>query len=157
VLVAVGYAILRLQKYLPGNPNGMGNMEQTLSFNTIISFITNTNLQHYSGETGLSYFAQMAVIIMMMFTSAATGFSVAIAFVCGIKSKGMTLGNFFEDFVKAHTRIFLPASVLVSLLLVALQVPQTLDPTLTVNTLEGASQSIAIGPVAALESIKHLG
>ncbi|MCD9020392.1 potassium-transporting ATPase subunit KdpA [Cohnella silvisoli] len=157
VLVAVGYVILRVQQYLPLNPNGIGNMEQTLSFNTIISFITNTNLQDYSGETGLSYFSQMVVIMMMMFTSAATGFSVAIAFVRGITSKGETIGNFFEDFVKAHTRIFLPASVLVTLLLVALQVPQTLDPTLTVTTLEGAVQSIAIGPVAALESIKHIG
>lgn len=157
VLVAIGYLMLRLQRYLPFNPNDVGNMEETLSFNTIVSFMTNTNLQHYSGESGLSYFSQMAVIMMMMFTSAATGFSVAIAFVRGITSKGATIGNFFEDFVKAHTRIFLPASVLVTLLLVALQVPQTLDPTLTVRTLEGATQQIAIGPVAALESIKHLG
>lgn len=157
VLVAIGYLILRLQKVLPFNPSGIGNMEETLTFNTIISFITNTNLQHYSGETGLSYFSQMAVIMMMMFTSAATGFSVAIAFVRGITQKGSTIGNFFEDFVKAHTRIFIPSAVLVTLLLVALQVPQTLDPTLTVITLEGTVQSIAIGPVAALESIKHLG
>ncbi|MBW5446290.1 potassium-transporting ATPase subunit KdpA [Cohnella sp. CFH 77786] len=157
VLVAFGYAILRLQKFMPLNPNGMDNMEQTLTFNTIISFITNTNLQDYSGETGLSYFSQMAVIMMMMFTSAATGFSVAIAFVRGITGKGQTIGNFFEDFVKAHTRIFIPSAVLVTLLLVALQVPQTLHPTLTVTTLEGTTQHIAIGPVAALESIKHLG
>lgn len=157
VLAALGYLILRLQKYLPFNPNDIDNMEETLSFNTIISFITNTNLQHYSGETGLSYFSQMAVIIMMMFTSAATGFAVAIAFVRGITSKGATIGNFFEDFVKAHTRLFIPASVILTMILVALQVPQTLDPTLTVTTLEGAAQSIAIGPVAALESIKHLG
>jgi K+-transporting ATPase ATPase A chain len=157
VLVAVGYVLLRLQKYLPFNPSGVGNMEETLAFNTIISFMTNTNLQHYSGESGLSYFTQMAVITMMMFTSAATGFSVAIAFVRGITRKGNTIGNFFEDFVKAHTRIFIPAAVLVTLLLVALQVPLTLNPTLTVTTLEGAVQSIAIGPVAALESIKHLG
>jgi len=156
-LVAVGYAILRLQKDLPFNPSGIGGMEQTLSFNTIISFITNTNLQHYSGESGLSYFSQMAVIMMMMFTSAATGFSVAIAFIRGLTSRGGTLGNFFEDFVKAHTRIFIPAAVLVALLLVALQVPQTLDPSLTVTTLEGTVQHIAIGPVASLESIKHLG
>ncbi len=95
--------------------------------------------------------------MMMMFTSAATGFSVAIAFVRGITSKGKTIGNFFEDFVKAHTRIFLPVSFVITLVLVALHVPQTLDPTLTVKTLEGAMQQIAIGPVASLESIKHLG
>lgn len=157
VLVAFGYIILRLQAGLPLNPSGISGMEETLAFNTIISFITNTNLQHYSGETGLSYFSQMAVIMMLMFTSAATGFSVAIAFVRGITSKGTTIGNFFEDFVKAHTRIFLPAAFLITLLLVALQVPQTLSPTLAVRTLEGAVQQIAIGPVASLESIKHLG
>lgn len=157
VLVAVSYLILRLQGGLPGNPNNIGGMEQTLSFNTVISFITNTNLQHYSGETGLSYFSQMAVIMMMMFTSAATGFSVAIAFIRGLTSKGTTIGNFFEDFVKSHTRIFLPLAVLVTLVLVALNVPQTFDPNITATTLEGATQSIAIGPVASLESIKHLG
>jgi len=157
VLTAIGYIILRLQKYLPFNPSGIDNMEETLTWNTVISFMTNTNLQHYSGESGVSYFSQMAVMTMMMFTSAATGYSVAIAFVRGITSKGRTLGNFFEDFVKAHIRFFLPAAVVVTLLLVALRVPLTLDPTLTVKTLEGAAQSIAVGPVAALESIKHLG
>ncbi|MFF2091035.1 potassium-transporting ATPase subunit KdpA [Paenibacillus sp. NPDC058174] len=156
-LTAAGYLLLRLQRLLPFNPNGMDGMEPTLTFNTVISFITNTNLQHYSGESALSYFSQMAVIMMMMFTSAATGFSVAIAFIRGLTSRGRTIGHFFEDFVKAHTRILLPASFVITLVLVALQVPQTLEPTLTVKTLEGASQQIAIGPVASLESIKHLG
>ncbi|GGF94992.1 potassium-transporting ATPase potassium-binding subunit [Paenibacillus albidus] len=156
VLVAFGYLILRVQGGLPLNPNGIGEMEQTLTFNTVISFMTNTNLQHYSGETGLSYFSQMAVITMMMFTSAASGFSVAVAFVRGITGR-KTLGNFFEDFVKAHTRVFIPLALLVTLLLVAQQVPQTLKPTLEVATLEGQTQQIAIGPVASLESIKHLG
>lgn len=157
VLVAFSYLILRLQKFLPLNPNEIDNMEQTLSFNTVISFMTNTNLQHYSGETGLSYFSQMAVIMMMMFTSAATGLCVAIAFVRGITSKGQTIGNFYEDFVKAHTRVFFPLAFVVTMLLVALHVPQTLQPTLTVTGLEGQEQKIAIGPVASLESIKHLG
>lgn len=157
VLVAISYLILRLQNHLPMNPNSIDAMEQTLTFNTVISFITNTNLQHYSGETGLSYFSQMAVITMMMFTSAATGLCVAIAFVRGITSKGTTIGNFFEDFVKAHVRVFLPMAFVVTLLLVALQVPQTLKPTLTATTIEGVEQQIAIGPVASLESIKHLG
>lgn len=156
-LVAISYIILRLQKGLPLNPSGIGNMEPTLIFNTVISFMTNTNLQHYSGESGLSYFSQMAVITMMMFTSAATGFSVAIAFVRGITSKGQHIGNFFEDFVKAHTRIFLPFAFVITLLLVALKVPQTLQPTITATTLEGTVQQIAMGPVASLESIKHLG
>ncbi|WP_409343117.1 potassium-transporting ATPase subunit KdpA [Paenibacillus sp. MBLB4367] len=157
VLVAISYIILRLQNGLPLNPNGIGNMEPSLIFNTVISFMTNTNLQHYSGESGVSYFSQMAVMTMMMFTSAATGFSVAIAFVRGITSRGKTVGNFFEDFIKAHTRVFFPLAIVVTLVLVALKVPQTLQPNLTVTTLEGETQTIAIGPVASLESIKHLG
>ncbi|MVP01407.1 potassium-transporting ATPase subunit KdpA [Paenibacillus lutrae] len=157
VLVAAGYLILRTQKVLPLNPNGIDNMEATLSFNTIISFMTNTNLQHYSGETGLSYFAQMAVIMMMMFTSAVTGIVVAIAFIRGLTSKGHSLGNFFTDFVKGHTRLLLPLALIVTLVLVGLKVPQTFDATITVQTVEGAEQQIAVGPVASLVSIKHLG
>ncbi|WP_194540599.1 potassium-transporting ATPase subunit KdpA [Paenibacillus sp. JZ16] len=157
VLVSAGYLILRIQRVLPFNPNGIDNMESTLSFNTIISFMTNTNLQHYSGESGLSYMAQMAVITMMMFASAATGLCVAIAFIRAVTSKGTTVGNFFEDFVKAHTRVFIPAAFIIAMVLVALQVPQTLQPTLSVTTLQGSEQQIAVGPVAALESIKHLG
>ncbi|MFB9756637.1 potassium-transporting ATPase subunit KdpA [Paenibacillus hodogayensis] len=157
VLATVSYLLLRIQNLLPLNPNGIDGMEQTLTFNTVISFMTNTNLQHYSGETGLSYFSQMAVITMMMFTSAATGLCVAIAFVRAITGKGETVGNFFEDFVKAHTRVFLPLAFIVAIVLVALRVPQTLGPSLTVTGLEGQQQSIPVGPVASLESIKHLG
>lgn len=156
VLVVFSYLFLRLQKGLPLNPNGIGGMEQTLTFNTVISFMTNTNLQHYSGETGVSYFSQMAVMTMLMFTSAASGFSVAVACVRGITGR-RSVGNFFEDFVKAHIRIFIPLALLVTMALVALHVPQTLKPTLEVTTLEGQTQQIAIGPVASLESIKHIG
>jgi K+-transporting ATPase ATPase A chain len=99
----------------------------------------------------------MAVITMMMFTSAATGLCVAIAFIRAVTSREQTLGNFFEDFVKAIVRVFLPLAFVVALVLVALQVPQTLKPAITVTGLEGQEQTIAIGPVAALESIKHLG
>lgn len=157
VLIGLGYLVLRLQNILPFNPNGIGRMEETLSFNTIISFMTNTNLQGYSGESGLSYFSQMIVITMMMFTSAATGFSVAAAFIRGITGKGKGLGNFFQDFVKTHTRILLPFAFVITLILVALHVPQTLEPTIKATTLEGAVQNISVGPVASLESIKHLG
>ncbi|MBP1907147.1 K+-transporting ATPase ATPase A chain [Paenibacillus turicensis] len=157
VFMAFSYLILRVQNILPGNPNGIANMEPTLSFNTVISFMTNTNLQHYSGETGLTYFSQMAVIMMMMFTSAATGIVVAIAFIRGLTRKGTSLGNFFVDFIKVQTRLLLPMAIIVTLLLVALKVPQTLSPTIEATTLEGATQHIAIGPVASLESIKHLG
>ncbi|OPA73479.1 potassium-transporting ATPase subunit KdpA [Paenibacillus selenitireducens] len=157
VLTVIGFTILRIQKWLPLNPNGIDNMGTTLSFNTIISFMTNTNLQHYSGETGLSYFSQMIVIMMMMFTSAATGIVVAIAFIRGITKKGGTLGNFFTDFVKAHTRLLIPLAIVVTLVLVGLKVPQTLDSTIQAQTITGETQQIAIGPVASLESIKHLG
>lgn len=156
-LVAVSYLILRIQQILPLNPSGISNMESTLSFNTVISFMTNTNLQHYSGETGLTYFSQMAVIIMMMFTSAATGIIVAIAFIRGLTSKGKTLGNFFVDFVKAHIRLLIPLAIIVTLVLVALKVPQTFSPSIQATTIEGQTQQIPVGPVASLVSIKHLG
>ena len=155
VMVFVGYAILRLQSILFLNPNGISNMEPTLSFNTIISFMTNTNLQHYSGESGLSYVAQMCVIIFMMFTSAATGYAACMAFCRGLAGK--KIGNFYEDMVRITTRILIPASFIVGLLLVSQGTPQTLQGNFTIETLEGNFQDIAVGPVAALESIKHLG
>jgi len=157
VLLFISYVVLRLQNGLPFNPNGIAAMEPTLTFNTVISFLTNTNLQHYSGETGLSYFSQMAVIMMFMFTSAASGIVVAIAFIRGLTSKGRTLGNFFVDFVKAHTRLLIPLAIVVTLALVALKVPQTLGATVQSTTIEGQQQQIAVGPVASLVSIKHLG
>ncbi len=155
VMVFVGYAILRLQSILFLNPNGISNMEPTLSFNTIISFMTNTNLQHYSGESGLSYVAQMCVIIFMMFTSAATGYAACMAFCRGLAGK--KIGNFYEDMVRITTRILIPVSFIVGLLLVSQGTPQTLQGNFTIETLEGNFQDIAVGPVAALESIKHLG
>ena len=88
VMVFVGYLVLRLQGMLSGNPNGIGGMEATLSFNTIISFMTNTNLQHYSGESGLTYLSQVIVIIFLMFTSAASGYAACMAF-----SRGVTGGR----------------------------------------------------------------
>ena len=155
VMVLVGYGILRLQDLLFLNPNGISDMEPTLSFNTIISFMTNTNLQHYSGESGLSYAAQMCVIIFMMFTSAATGYAACMAFCRGLAGK--KIGNFYEDMVRITTRILIPVSFLVGLLLVSQGTPQTLHANFTIETLEGNLQDIAVGPVAALESIKHLG
>lgn len=155
-MVFIGYIMLRAQGFLFFNPNKINGMEQSLSFNTIISFMTNTNLQDYSGESGLSHFSQMIVIIFMMFTSAATGFSAAIAFMRGIIGrKGM--GNFFVDMTRVTTRVLLPLSIIIGILLVSQGVPQTLSGTKTVTTIEGKMQDIAIGPVAALESIKHIG
>jgi K+-transporting ATPase ATPase A chain len=156
VMVFIGYIILRAQGGLFLNPNKIDGMEQSLSFNTIISFMTNTNLQDYSGESGLSHLSQMIVIIFMMFTSAATGFAAALAFMRGIiGKKGM--GNFFVDITRITTRVLLPFSIVIGLLLVSQGVPQTLSGTKTVTTIEGKMQDIAMGPVAALEAIKHIG
>jgi K+-transporting ATPase ATPase A chain len=157
IMVLVGYLILRIQGLPLLNPNGIGAMEPSLAFNTVISFMTNTNLQHYSGESALTYLSQMTVIIFMMFTSAATGFSVAMAFVRGLAGKTKTMGNFYVDLIRITTRVFLPLSIVVGLVLVSQGVVQNLSPTVTVRTLEGKFQDIAMGPIAALESIKHLG
>lgn len=155
VMILTGYAFLRLQGLLFLNPNGIGAMESTLSYNTIISFMTNTNLQHYSGESGLSYLSQVAVIIFMMFTSAATGYSACMAFCRGMS--GRPMGNFYEDMVRNTTRVLIPISFLVGLVLISQGVPQNFEANFTVHTLEGRLQDIATGPIAALESIKHVG
>ncbi len=156
VMVFIGYIILRAQGLLFLNPNKIDGMEQSLSFNTIISFMTNTNLQDYSGESGLSHLSQMIVIIFMMFTSAATGFAAALAFMRGIIGK-KSMGNFFVDITRITTRVLLPFSIVIGILLVSQGVPQTLSGTRTVTTIEGKMQDIAMGPVAALEAIKHVG
>ena len=158
VMIGIGYFILRLQSMLFLNPNGIGGMEPTLSFNTIISFMTNTNLQHYSGESGLSYRSQMLVIIFMMFVSAATGYAACVAFIRGLAGRTKdNVGNFFVDLVRITTRILLPFSIVGGLLLVWQGVPQSFDENVVVKTLEGTYQVIAMGPIAALEIIKHLG
>ena len=158
VMVFVGYLVLRIQ-FLPiFNPNGIGAMEETLSFNTIISFMTNTNLQHYSGESGLSYLSQMLVITYMMFVSAATGYAACIAFVRGLAGKSKdNVGNFYAELVKVTTRVLIPLSIIGGMLLIWQGVPQNFDPNVTVTTIEGTQQDIAMGPVAALEIIKHIG
>lgn len=157
IMVLVGYLILRIQSLPIFNPNGIGAMEPSLSFNTIISFMTNTNLQHYFGESGLSYLSQMMVITFMMFTSAATGFSACMAFIRGLSGKTKTMGNFYVDLIRITTRVLLPVSILVGLILVSQGVPQNLSANMTIETIEGKFQDIAMGPIASMESIKHLG
>lgn len=157
VMIFAGYLILRIQGIGLFNPSEIGGMEESLSFNTIISFMTNTNLQHYSGESGLSYLAQMLVIIYMMFTSASTGYAACMAFIRGLVGKKKTLGNFYVDMVRITTRVLVPLAFIVGVLLISQGVPQTLGGTETVRTIEGNLQDIARGPVAALESIKHVG
>ena len=158
VMIAIGYLILRIQSIALFNPNGIGGMEPSLSFNTIISFMTNTNLQHYSGESGLSYMSQMLVITFMMFVSASSGYAACVAFIRGLAGKTKkNVGNFFVDLVRITTRVLLPLSLIGGLLLVWQGVPQNFNGNLVVKTLEGTFQVIAMGPIAALEIIKHLG
>ncbi|MDQ6419623.1 potassium-transporting ATPase subunit KdpA [Paenibacillus sp. LHD-117] len=155
VMMAVVYAIFRLQHLLPLNPSDIQAMEPTLAFNTVISFMTNTNLQHYSGESGLSYLSQMLAIVFMMFVAPATTLAAAIAMIRGLAGK--PLGNFFVDLVRAITRVLLPVAFVTALIFVSQGVPQTLEPSATATTLEGAEQTIARGPVGSFLSIKEFG
>ena len=158
VMMTIGYVILRIQSIPLLNPNGMQGMKSDLAFNTIISFMTNTNLQHYSGESGLSYLSQMLVIIFMMFVSAASGYAACVAFIRGLADKTKDhVGNFFADMVRITTRVLLPFSLVGGLLLVWQGVPQNFSENVVVQTLEGTYQVLGMGPVAALEIIKHLG
>jgi K+-transporting ATPase ATPase A chain len=155
--MAVAFVILVFQDKLPLNPQGFPGLSWDLAFNTVISFGTNTNLQHYNGETTLSIFSQMTAIQFLQFTSAITGLCVAIAMVRGFISNSKDLGNFHVDFVRSLTRIFLPLCLVASIVLVALGVPQTLNAYSIVKTLEGTAQTILVGPVASLVSIMQIG
>ncbi|MBE9180330.1 potassium-transporting ATPase subunit A [Oculatella sp. LEGE 06141] len=151
------YLIFMFQGVLPFNPTGLSAPSWDLALHTAISFVTNTNQQHYSGETTYSYFSQFAALGFMMFTSAATGIAVAIAFIRGLTGK--PLGNFYVDLTQAITRILLPISIVGAMILMAAGVPETLAGPAIVPTLEnpGISQAIARGPVAHYEIIKELG
>ncbi|MEW9699605.1 potassium-transporting ATPase subunit KdpA [Paenibacillus sp. SI8] len=157
VMLLLIYAVFRLQKFLPLNPDDIGNMPPALAFNTAVSFMTNTNWQAYSGENTLSYLSQMIAITFPMFTSAATGFAIAVAFTRGLVGRQDNLGNFYVDLTRAITRVFLPLSFIVALVLVFQGVPQTLLGAVQATTFEGAQQTITRGLVASLESIKHIG
>lgn len=154
-MIVLVYLVFRLQGILPLNPSDIAGMDPTLAFNTAVSFMTNTNLQHYSGESGLSYLAQMIGILFMMFAAPGTALAVAIAFIRGLSGK--SIGNFYVDLIRAITRVLLPFSFLTAIIFIALGVPQTLEPTITAQTLDGAEQNIARGPVGSFLSIKELG
>lgn len=152
------WTIVTLQQYLPLNPDGIGNMEPTLAFNTISSFTTNTNLQHYSGETGLSYFSQMFTVTFLQFVTAATGVAAAVATIRGLAGSRLTsIGNFYVDLTRATIRVFLPLAVLVSLLMMWQGTPQTFAGAVKATTVEGPEQTIARGVTAGVVSIKQLG
>lgn len=155
--VAMGifaFLIFMLQGLLPLNATGLGAPTWDTALHTTISFLTNTDQQHYSGETTFTYLSQLT-LGFLMFTSAATGLAVGIAFIRGLT--GRPLGNFYSDLIRSITRILLPISFILALLLLINGVPETLAGSAVAKTLEGSSQVIARGPVAHFESIKQLG
>jgi K+-transporting ATPase ATPase A chain len=152
------YALLRFQAHLPFNPQGFGNVDPLLSFNTAISFVTNTNWQNYGGETTMSYFIQMAGLTVHNFVSAATGIALAVAFIRGFsRASANGVGNFWVDLTRTTLYVLLPVSIVVGLFFVWQGVPQTLGAYVDATTLEGAHQTIAVGPVAFQEVIKMFG
>jgi potassium-transporting ATPase potassium-binding subunit len=152
------YGVQRLQGLLPLNPRGFDAVPPDLAFNTSISFITNTNWQNYSGETTMSHLTQMLGLTVHNFVSAATGLAMAFALVRGFaRSSATTVGNFWADMTRITLYILLPIALLGALLLIVLGVPQTLVGAVDATTLEGAKQTIAIGPMASQEIIKELG
>jgi K+-transporting ATPase ATPase A chain len=158
----VSYGFLRLQVHLPLNPQGLAAVSPHLSWNTAASFTSNTNWQSYAGESTLSYLSQMAALAWHNFTSAAVGIAVAVALARGLtrtlpEGSDRTLGNFWADLVRGLVYVLLPASVVGALILVATGVIQNLSPYVEVTTLEGAKQTLAMGPVASQEVIKQLG
>lgn len=165
------FGILLFQSNLPLNPNNIPNMAPDLALHTAISFLTNTNQQHYSGETGASHFVQMVCFQFLMFASAATGLAVGIAFIRGVL--GRPLGNFYVDFTRSISRILMPISTVFAVVLLSQGVPQSLsattevpltDPYTTTATADGkttttrvTTQKLITGPFASMESIKELG
>lgn len=150
--------ILLTQGVLPLNPDGIQSMEFTQAFNTAVSFMTNTNLQHYSGETGASYFTQLLVFTYLQFVSAATGMAALVLVWNAMRQSGTgTIGNFYKYFLLSATRVLLPLAVVLAIGLLLNGVPMTLQGAPELNTLEGVVQKVAVGPVAAMVSIKQLG
>src|SRR5262245_383552 len=152
------YALQRLQNVLPFNPQGMGPVSADSSFNTAVSFASNTNWQGYGGEATMSYLTQMAGLTVQNFVSAATGIALAIALTRGFARRSAKgVGNFWVDLTRSTLYILLPMSVVVALAFVALGVPQNLNSYTEATTLDGAKQVIAQGPVASQLAIKQLG
>ena len=151
------YAVLRLQSFLPLNPQMLAESSPDLALNTAVSFVTNTSWQSYGGETTLSYASQMVGITVQSFLSAASGMAVAIAFIRGFaRRRAAAIGNFWVDLTRGTLYVLLPICVVAALFLVAEGVPQTLAPSAEATTLEGGLQIIARGPVATQEAIKLL-
>jgi K+-transporting ATPase ATPase A chain len=148
--------VLSFQNYLPSSQHVDG-LSIDLAFHTAVSFISNTDLQHYTGENQLSVVSQMVALTFAMFVAPAFGIVTAFAFIRSFIRKNFGLGNFYVDFVRVIITLLLPVAFISSLLLMVTGVPQTLTSSETIKTIEGNNQSIPIGPVASLESIKELG
>lgn len=152
------YGVMRLQAVLPFNPAGQGAVAPDLSFNTAISFITNTNWQNYGGESTISYLVQMVGLTHQNFLSSATGIALAVALIRGFSRASVrTVGNFWVDVTRTALYVLLPICVVYTLFLVSQGIPQTLGGDVEATTLEGAKQTIAVGPVASQVAIKMLG
>lgn len=157
VWFVLGFVLLLTQGSLPLNPDHNPSMAPDLAFNTIISFLVNCNLQHYAGETGVTYLTQM-VLMFLQFVSAATGMAAAVAVFEAFKHKTTTLlGNFYVYFVQSITRILLPISLVVAVVLIFQGTPMTFEGKDTITTLEGQQVEVSRGPAAAFIAIKHLG
>jgi K+-transporting ATPase ATPase A chain len=152
------YAVMRLQAVLPFNPADQSAVAPDLSFNTAISFVTNTNWQNYGGESTMSYLVQMLGLTHQNFLSAATGIALAVALIRGFSRSSMrTIGNFWVDVTRTTLYVLLPICIVYTLFLVWQGMPQTLGAYVDATTLEGAKQTIAVGPVASQVAIKMLG
>ena len=157
-LLLFTYAVLRLQGVLPGNPLGYAGIAADGAFNTAISFTTNTNWQWYSGEAAMSNLSQMLGLTIHNFLSAATGIALAFALFRGFaRREASGIGNYWADMTRVTLYMLLPICVVYTLFLIATGVPQTLAGSVDVTTLEGARQTLALGPVASQEAIKMLG
>jgi K+-transporting ATPase ATPase A chain len=155
---AWGFLLLLFQGKLFLNPAGNPSMEWPLAFNTTVSFLTSTNLQHYSGETGATYLSQLAVFMFLQFTSAATSLAAGIAVIRGlIKKTGSDFGNFYKDYFRSLTRILVPLSIIAAFLFILNGVPMTFHGTDIIKGLQGDTIHVARGPAAAMIPIKELG
>jgi K+-transporting ATPase ATPase A chain len=152
------YALLRLQAYLPLNPQGFAGVPPDLAFNIAVSFVTNTNWQVYAGETTLSHFSQMVGLTTNNFLDSAAATAMAVALTRALaRRESTTIGNFWVDMTRTTLYVLVPLSIVVALIFAALGVPQTLSASVEATTLEGAKQIIALGPVASQETIKLIG
>ncbi|RKS23076.1 K+-transporting ATPase ATPase A chain [Flavobacterium endophyticum] len=157
VWFALGMIVLLCQGWLPLNPDNNPNMTPDLAFNTIISFLVNCNLQHYSGETGVSYLSQL-FLMFLQFVSAGIGLAAAAVLFNALKERTTeTLGNFYNYFIKSCTRILLPISVIVATVLLFNGTPMTFEGKQEMTTLQGDAVQVSTGPVAAFTAIKHVG